>query len=345
MKNKSVVLGLVILVYFLLVGGFFYLGRFAFLPAKKVIIPFGASAEKISQILKDEKIISSPAAFKILVKILGWEKKLKNGVYLLKPSFFPLAVAKTIKDGRAIQIPVTIPEGFTLEQIAERFEAELGIPKTEFLKIAFIKNFSEKFSFLPSNSNRSLEGYLFPDTYNFISFGISPEQVMAPMLKRFGEVIWGVWSETGEKLKIKNRVLTLDEVVILASIVERETQTAGERPLVAGVFWNRLKRGWPLEACSTINFILKDPHLVLTFKELKIKSAYNTYRYPGLPPGPIASPGLEAVKAVLDPQKTDYLYFVAASDNGHVFSRTLKEHFAAQQKFFQKNLEKQNAAN
>ena len=237
---------------------------------------------------------------------------------------------------------MTIPEGFNLEEIAGRFAGELGIPAGDFLAACRAINFREEFSFLPAGGNATVEGYLFPDTYFFKSFGITPSSAIHPMLKRFEEVVLPLWENYRGKIDLRRKKWDLYEVLTLASIVEKEYRLPEERPLIAEVFWNRLKKGLLLESCATVNYVLKKSQLILSLQDLKIRSPYNTYLYLGLPPGPISNPGLEAVKAVLNPDKGDYLYFVAAQDNHHVFSKTLGEHLRAQKKYLKINLEKQN---
>ena len=297
---------------------------------KMVSIPQGYSVKGISKILEEEGIIKNKLAFQLAVRLENLTGKLQSGNYLLSPAMTSKEIIYRIAGGQVIDdsIKVTIPEGFELKMIAERLEEKGLTTKEEFIKAA--KDFDQyDYKFLkhiPKDRENPLEGYLFPDTYNFPQ-GVSNQQIIATMLARFNEIFKDEYYDQAEKLN-----MTVDQVVILASIVEREAKVASERPIISGVFHKRLEIGMRLESCATIQYILGERKPRLLNKDLEVVSPYNTYKNSGLPIGPIASFGEDSLKAALYPKKTDYLFFVAKDDGSHVFSKTLAEHNAAKKK-------------
>lgn len=312
------------------VGGWFWWLHHQFLPAAppgapavRLEIPRGASSKDIARLLAEKRLIKSPLAFHLYLHYRGLDKSLQAGEYYLSPSLSPLEIAGALAAGRVALYRVTIPEGFTLKQIAARL-AEAGLVDEERFWAA-AANAPFEYEFLkdgPQGSQR-LEGFLFPDTYYFPK-GMGEEQIIAAMLRRFREAFTPAMEARAKELGLSVR-----QVVTLASLVEREAKLDSERPLIAAVFYNRLRRGLKLESCATIQYLLDKPKPVLLEEDLKIPSPYNTYLNPGLPPGPIASPGLASLKAALYPAPVPYLYFVANPDGSHTFSRTLAEHLQA----------------
>ncbi len=223
----------------------------------------------------------------------------------------------------------TIPEGFTLEQIAARLEDEGMVGKEAFISACqdYMQNIDPSFSFLndiPSSVNFLLEGYLFPDTFE-VRRGITARELIDVMLHRFNEVF-----NEDNRRRASEMGFTLHEIVTLASIVEKEARVAEERPIISAVFHNRLQSPGMslLQSCATVQYALGEVKPVLLYEDLEIDSPYNTYLYPYLPPGPIASPGEDALEAALYPAEVDYLYFVYKEDGSgtHYFSTTLQEH-------------------
>ncbi len=297
---------------------------------RTVSIPQGYSVKGISKILEEEGIIKSNLAFLMAVRSEKLQGKLQSGNYLLSPAMSTKEVIYRIVSGQVIDdsIKVTIPEGFELKMIGERLEEKGLTSQEEFIKAA---QDIEKYDFpflkdIPKDRENPLEGYLFPDTYKFPK-GVTNEQIISTMLARFNEKFKDEYYDQAKKLN-----MTLDEVVILASVVEREARIASDRPIISGVFHKRLEIGMRLESCATIQYILGERKPRLLYKDLEVVSPYNTYKNAGLPIGPIASFGEASLKAALYPKKTDYLFFVAKDDGSHVFSRTLKEHDAAKKK-------------
>jgi UPF0755 protein len=234
-------------------------------------------------------------------------------------------ILKDLTRGAIITHPVTIPEGFTKEQIAELLAGKDLANKHEFLSLTDDPEVLKKYGV----KGTGLEGYLYPDTYQF-GRGLSAKSIIDVMIKRFREV-------TGPlKVRVSETGMTIKEVIILASIVEKETGRPEERSLIASVFLNRLKRRMRLESDPTVIYGIKNFNGNLTRKDLSKPTPYNTYVIRGLPPGPIANPGLEAIKAVLYPVQADYLYFVSKNDGSHYFSKTLSEHNKAVKRYQKK---------
>ena len=217
--------------------------------------------------------------------------------------------------GVIITHPVTIPEGFTKEQIAQLLSERALVDKKQFLALTVAPSLLEKYGI----NAPSLEGYLYPDTYRF-GRGLSAASIIESMVRRFFDVTKPF------KGTIEQSGMTFLEVVTMASIVEKETGKEEERPLIASVFLNRLKKRMRLESDPTVIYGIENFNGNLTRNDLLTKTPYNTYAIRGLPPGPIASPGLEAIKAVLFPADTRYLFFVSKNDGSHHFSQTLREH-------------------
>lgn len=312
----------------LLACGSWWLYR-QFLPAApggaslRVEIPVGASSGEIARLLADRGLIRSPLAFRLYLHLKRLDKALKAGEYELSPGLSPASIAGILAEGRTALYRVTIPEGFTLKQIAARL-AEAGLVEEDrFWEAAASAPFDYEFLADGPPGSQRLEGFLFPDTYYFAR-GTPAEEIIAAMLRRFRTVFTGEMEARAAELG-----LTVRQAVTLASLVEREAKLESERPLVAAVFHNRLRLGLKLESCATVQYLLDKPKPVLLEEDLKIPSPYNTYLHPGLPPGPIASPGLSSLKAALYPASVPYLYFVANPDGSHTFSRTLAEHLRA----------------
>jgi UPF0755 protein len=283
----------------------------------------GSGARVIGRQLQEQGIIRSARVFGLWVRLFGAQGSLKAGEYRLHPGLFPYQIVLDIKQGRVATSGVTIPEGYRLTQIADTLAAVGLVDREEFLALA-----QNSAAVLPEGSvfnppNGSLEGYLFPDTYR-IAHGTPVIDIIRLMLKRTEEQVAPLVAQAHLPLN-----LTFHEVLTLASIVEKEARIAEERPLIAGVFLNRLKVGMPLQADPTVKYVLSPAPVRLSLRDIEVDSPYNTYRYSGLPPGPISNAGLAAIKAVLEPASTSYMYFVAKGDGTHVFSATYQEHLAA----------------
>jgi len=295
----------------------------------KLTIPPGTPAEQIGEQLHQAGLIRSVTAWKLWGRWLGWQDpqgSFQAGTYELSSTQPLSTIAAKIWNGEVVQSEFTIPEGWSLQLMAEYFEAQKLFPAEDFLEAAQTIP-RDRYPWLPSALS-SLEGFLYPDSYQVPTDQLTPEAVIDLMLTRFEQVALPLYEQRPPQTS-----LSLLEWVTLASIVEREAVLPVERPRIAGVFLNRLRQGIALGADPTVEYALgirQTPDQPLTLEQVKTPSAYNTYVNAGLPPGPIASPGLASLKATLEPEATDYLYFVARYDGSHVFSRTLAEHDAAQ---------------
>lgn len=274
---------------------------------KDFLIVKGSSASQIGNKLEKEGLIRNALAFKIYVQVSGNARSIQAGEYRLSPSFSLFKMVEELTSGPA-EIWVTIPEGLRAEEIAGRFASAFGQGED------FVQEFL--------SASGDIEGFLFPDTYLFPK-DAEAEAVVNKMRATFD-------IKTAEfKEGIDASSLSLREIVILASIIERETKTEEERPMVAGVLINRLNIGMGLQADATVQYAVGSPENwwpILTKEDLQVNSPYNTYRFRGLPPGPIANAGLSSIKAAVFPEDNDFLYYLHDAKGQVYFARTLEEH-------------------
>lgn len=288
----------------------------------------GMTAAGVAQELETRHIIRSAWAFRVLARSRQVDARLFPGEYSLSPAMTPQEIIDRLLKGPDA-VRVTIPEGYTTEQIINVL-VEKGLGKSEdFHKVVAADSFPYPFLKGAVSGAHRLEGFLFPDTY-FFEKGSTPHGIIDTFLQRFNQELT---PETQDLLK-QNK-LSVHDWVILSSMVEKEAEKEADRPLIASVFFNRLHINMPLQSCATIQFILGYPKPKLYNNDLKIASPYNTYLHQGLPPGPIANPGHASLQAVLHPAQTNYLYFVAKSDGYHVFAKTYEEHLQNQKKYEQ----------
>lgn len=290
--------------------------------AKLVVIEPGMGTQQIAELLYTSGLIKNTFAFRLFAKLEGADGMLKAGEYQLTPEMSVKKIITTLAKGETTYRNLVIPEGYTINQIADLIEKKQLGSAEKFKRLA--KNYAP-LSFMASNLpvDYQTEGFVFPDTYR-IAKGATEEQMLATFVSQFNKQFSGTLKERAAQIGLNPR-----QVIILASLVEKEAQVETDRPIIAGVFLNRLKRDMPLQSCATIQYILGYPKPELSVKDTEIASPYNTYLNPGLPPGPISSPGLAAIQAVLYPANTNYLYFVAKKDGAHIFSATYEEHLAA----------------
>lgn len=293
--------------------------------AVEFVIQPGEGFASINGRLRSQKLIRSAKLLHRYSQAKGLMSSFKSGEYLIEPGTTMLDLVDKFVQGRSITIAVTIPEGWNIYDIARHLESLNITNEKEFLTKARDADFTQSLG-IPG---KRVEGYLFPDTYHF-SRRLPPETVIRAMVRAFEQQTAGLNFEH-PFLKSKH------EVVILASVVEKETGAAWERPRIAGVFLNRLKRPMRLQSDpTTIYGIYETWSGNLRKKHLQEVTPYNTYRINGLPKGPIANPGLDAIKAVLEPEEHGYYYFVSKNDGTHIFSKTYKEHRQAVEEW-QKN--------
>jgi UPF0755 protein len=300
-----------------------------------VTIVEGESVQDIGEKLEDEGIISSALLFRVMVALEGYEEMLKAGDYEFEKGMPTVEVIERLRQGITAPLVVTIREGVRAEEIADLMERKGVMSREDFLQAI---QASYDFIFLRSKPyGQNLNGYLFPETY-FFGRAQTLEEVIQQILTTFDERFN---AELRQEAAIAG--LSVYSVLTLASIVEREAVVPEERPIIASVFLRRLRLGIPLEADPTVQYALaNDPANVakygywkqnLTTQDLEVDSPYNTYRNVGLPPGPIANPGLDSILAVIRPEQTNYLYFVAKPDGSHAFAETLEEHLQNIQKY------------
>ena len=294
-----------------------------------VEIPLHSGTIKITQLLQKAKVIRSAKFFQVYLALTGKARKLKAGEYSFPARASMTSVANKLVAGEVIIHAITIPEGFTLKQIAQKLSEQKLVKQDDFLLLATKSTLAKNWN-IPS---QKLEGFLFPDTYHWIK-GISTRKIIEQMLDSF-------WQHVDKSLIIaaKKQNFNLYKLITLASIIEKEAKAKKELPLIASVFYNRLKKNMRLESCATVLYSQNRTTGPVTLKDLETVSPYNTYQHKGLPPGPICNPGLAAIQAAAFPAKTDYLFFVVKSDGTHVFSRDFTEHKRA--KWQQKKIKHQ----
>ncbi|SDF10510.1 endolytic transglycosylase MltG [Sporolituus thermophilus] len=282
----------------------------------------GMTTNDIGALLKQRGLISNVFLFRVLAKIEGLEGSLQAGEYQITPSMTVRQIIDMLARGETAYRQFTIPEGFTVDQVAALLEQHKISDATQFKSLA---RAYAPYDYMTAGEGTlyTVEGFLFPDTYRVAS-GATAEDILKMLTKQFDQQFTPAMRARAAELN-----LSIREVIILASLVEKEAQLEGERPVIASVFFNRLKQGMPLQSCATIQYILGYPKPKLTVQDTQIPSPYNTYQHSGLPPGPIANPGLASIQAVLYPAETEYLYFVADKNGAHRFSRTYDEHLAA----------------
>jgi UPF0755 protein len=292
-------------------------------PVRIVDIPEGATFRQVATLLEQEGIIGSRWAFLLLGKLAFADRRILAGEYALHPAMRPRDILTDLQNGRMVLHSVTIPEGYTADQIAELLEQRGLANKDEFIRLVHDRNFIQSLHL----QTTSLEGYLFPNTYRF-----SRHKQARDLITMMVVELWQAFPPDLQARATDVR-MTTHQVLTLASLIEKETSVGDERPLISAVFHNRLKRHIPLQSDPTVIYGLSSFNGNLTKRDLAVASPYNTYRVAGLPPGPIANPGADSIRAALYPAATTYLYFVSRNDGTHKFSSTLVEHNRAVEKY------------
>jgi UPF0755 protein len=287
--------------------------------ATRVIVPRGASFAQAADSLARTGLIGSSRMFRLYGRVTGGDRHIKPGTYLLKHGTPWKDIVSALNGGHGLVNTITIPEGFTVLQIAPLLARTLKVP-AESVQAAVRDTALLARLDIPSPT---LEGYLFPDTYAFPD-GTTARQAVNEMVYAFERRWKSDWDSSLVGLKI-NR----NDLVTMASIVEREARVSEERPVIAAVYYNRLRKGMLLQADPTVQYALGHHVGRVLYKDLEVKSPYNTYVNKGLPPGPIASPGAASLAAAAHPANVPYLYFVASKDGHHEFRMTLEEHTTA----------------
>jgi len=314
----------VVIITSILLISFAYSAYEMLIPAQKVdtnteiAIPKGASFRQAVEILAAERLIRDKNIFLLLGRLTGADRKIRAGYYSIWPGMSPLDIFKVLRKGQIIEYEIKILEGDSLFEIADSFTKTGIISKKDFIKLSKDPDFLSSYGI----ESPSIEGYIFPDTY-LIPKGMPAEDALGTMINRMHE------KYSSEVLNSEGSDMTENEVLTLASIIEKEAVVDSERPLISAVYHNRLRKKMPLQADPTCIYGIKSSKEPITRADLLSNTLYNTYTIKGLPPGPIASPGVKSIQAALHPANVPYLYFVSRDDRTHSFSTTLEEHMQA----------------
>lgn len=324
MSKRGLIFTLALLIIILFSFMALYFGYFFISPAgidKKetiFIVKKGTGLRTVANELRRKRLIKSKDLFILCAILKGGTKDIKAGEYSLNQSMSPVTIFNILSTGAIKTYTLTIPEGLTAQQIADLLATKNLVNIHEFISLVMDKTLAASYH----TDETNLEGYLFPDTY-VISRDTGARELIDLMIKRFQKIFTALIKD---QESTTGRLLPAKDIVTLASIVEKEGGRAEEKPIIASVFLNRLKKRMRLESDPTVIYGLKNFDGNLKKKDLRTPGPYNTYLNYGLPPGPIANPGRESLMAVIKPAKTDYLYFVAKNDGSHHFSASLSEH-------------------
>jgi len=327
--KKKIILILLVIVAVAVIGGAVAIGYIFFWPmqpCEKVVdfkIEWGTPLIRIAQNLEKDEIVRDADTFLLAVNLLKKTTAFKAGLFQLHKNSSNYLVIKKLTTGSQRFIKLTIPEGITSRRIASIVQKKMGLDSTRFVSLISDSSFIRQLGI----DAPTLEGYLFPETY-YLTYGVNEKQVITAMVKQFKKAFSDSLMQ-----RVRESGFTLNEVLTLASIIQGEAILDSEMVYISSVYHNRLRQGIPLQADPTIQYLIPDGPRRLLNKDLAIDSPYNTYKYPGLPPGPINNPGINAIIAALYPANTKYLYFVANGKGGHIFSETLRQHLNAKRKF------------
>ena len=296
----------------------------------RVEVMAGSSTKEIARALAAAGVIPNANMFRLRARLAGADARLKPGIYhLTTRAPFGSVVGELERGPDGAYVTVTIPEGYVVEQIASRFQSAAGISSADFLRLARggADRFVARHPYLKGAYKGSLEGYLFPKTYE-VRRGEPAEQAIDMMLTQFDSEVAYVDFSRAQK-----RGLSRQQVLVVASMIERESRLSPERPLVSSVIYNRLRIGMLLKIDATIEYVLPGRRFRLTNRDLRVQTPYNTYTHKGLPPGPISNPGLESIKAAAEPADTKLLYYVLTGrDGSHTFATNLSDFLVAKAK-------------
>ncbi|MBD3170499.1 MAG: endolytic transglycosylase MltG [candidate division Zixibacteria bacterium] len=320
MKNRTISIT-AILILVTVVGGYIYLGSMPAGPAEengelKLVIQKGESLISTAAKLKDASIISNEKVLISLVSAIGSPGDVKAGQYDFSQARSYLDIANLLLKGSNSPVKVTFPEGLTYREMGGIVKSRLGVDSIKFVNACRDKSLIDKYD-IPA---KDVEGYLFPDTYYFF-YDTSADKLVRAMIERFFEVF-----DDSMKAMAEKHDFSMHEAVTMASLIEKETGRFDERRTVSAVFHNRLRLGMRLQCDPTVIYAIPDLNRPLMLRDLEVRSPYNTYLNYGLPPGPIANPGLGALKAAVNPEDVPYLYFVANGKGGHLFASTNRQH-------------------
>ncbi len=295
---------------------------------KMITIEGGSSSDDIGAILLENNLIKNLTVYKIYLRQNSLGSQLKAGDYEISDSLSLPEVVDLIIEGENVEktMNFTVPEGLNIEEVAKIISSKFEITEEEFLNLTkAVGIYKESYQFLQDKEIVTLEGFLYPNTYN-VYIESTADDIITIMLNGFENVY-----EEHIKENLGDR--RVYEVVKMASVVEGEAQVDEERPVIASVFYNRIEMGMMLQSCATVQYALGEKKEKLYEEDLKVESLYNTYQHTGLPPGPINSPGLTSIKATLDPADTEYIYFLAKGDGSHYFTDDYADFLDAKDKY------------
>ncbi|MBU8905540.1 endolytic transglycosylase MltG [Desertibacillus haloalkaliphilus] len=303
-----------------------------------VHIPIGSSSTQIGNILEEESLIKNSTFFRYYVRYNN-ETGFQAGDYQLNQAMTLGEIIEELKEGTLHQEPeltFTIPEGLWLEDIVTTIAEHTTYDQAEIEEVFADRDMIEELianydlltdDILAEGIKQPLEGYLFPARYDFLDEDMPVEQIITSMIERTSDVI------TKYEQDVNDSVLSIHELLTLASIIEREAQTSEDRYLISGVLYNRLDQGMPLQVDPTVAYAIGEHRYMTSYADLEVDSPYNTYKYPGIPIGPIANPGEDAIRAALQPESTDYLYFYARRNGEVIYNTTYREHHEVHQEY------------
>jgi UPF0755 protein len=302
MDKKKLLYRVTVLLLLVFLGGSIYYTPYT---ERIIAVEAGMNAKDVAFLLKEEQLIRSPYLFLALARFKKLTNKLRPGCYNLSTDMSFSDMLEKLSKGETYGVKVTIPEGYNSVQIASLLSKKKLVNREQFLKVI---------------REKGLEGYLYPATYAIVP-GTRAEAVAQMMVEKFNSVFNEQLLKQCGKLKLSQR-----QILTMASIIEKEAKVSQEKPEVAAVFYNRLNKNWLLESCATVQYALGKTKPALSLADLRIRSPYNTYQNPGLPPGPICNPGLASIKAALYPDDSDNMFFIAKGDGTHKFSRYYRDH-------------------
>lgn len=331
-RKGAFILGGITALVMLLLGVFFWYTYELEKPVRTSQEPFriekGSALRDIAISLQHAHIIENAAIFILYGRLSGQDTKIQAGIYEIPPALSVKDLFGLFQKGNEVSISVLLREGLTLKESISVFrKQELAIDEEFFFSPSpSIKNPYAFLADMPENA--SLEGFLFPDTYEF-SLNASSEEIAKTILRNFQKKFDPLWYD-----EIKKQGHSVYETIIMASILEKEVRTLEDKKLAAGLLWKRLELGMPLQVDSSVNYVTGKNLPAVTLDDLTVDSPYNTYKHAGLPPGPISNPGRESIEAAIFPEPSEYWFYLSRQDTGQtIFSRTLKEHNAAKAKY------------
>lgn len=283
----------------------------------------GSSVSAIARGLEKVELIRNHTYFTAVTRLLGVENKIKAGYYEFTTGMSIRDLIRKLVKGEVMTTKLTIPEGLTVKEMGELIQTRVDIPKEDFFTA--VRNYQPEFM-TEHDVEFPVEGFLFPDTYQ-LPYNVTADALVQMMVNRFVSVV-GL-----EPVEVRGRTLSMWEVVTIASLIEEEAKLDEDRPKISGVIYNRLDERMNLQLCASVLYVLGVKKERLSIAETKIDSPYNTYRNPGLPPGPISNPGMEAIRAAMNPANVEYLFYIATPDGTTYYSKTYEEHLRTIEKY------------